>query len=218
MEELTIKGFPRTVEVNDEASLMELERLMLRASESHNLSHTEEELLMKRYKDARRKWLDERYELNDEHLNDLRAAADRLSATARDTIDMVCRTLEREALLPKNDRRTTDAYVHLEVEGLPMGIANVHEMTDDEIYLWDLLFCESQREGSSHWGFPLTIYDHVCPDDYEEWRNRCNENLGNTGEHGLSPLFWKVRDCYNVALQDMARIADFQLTVNYEMC
>lgn len=217
MEEWTIKGFPRKVEVNDETSLRELERLLLRAFESRNLSRTESEMLLKTYKDARRKWLDSQYELNDEHMKALKAAADRIITAVRDTIDIVCRTLEREALLPKDERTIRSAHVHLEEEGLPLGIDNVHEMTDDEIDLWDLLFYEDCRDGIGNWGFPMTIYDHVTPDDYKDWRKRCEKSLEANSDHDLPYIFWNIRDRYNVALQDMARIQDFQLTVEYEL-
>lgn len=205
------------MEVCDDASLQELERLMLRASESHNLSRSESEMLIKTYKSARRQWIDSRYELNDEHQKVLRAAADRIITAVRDTINIICRTFEHEAQLPKDGRTITGAHVHLEEEGLPVGVTIVHEMTDEEIDLWDLLFSESQRDGNGNWGFPLTIYDHVTPKDYNDWRNRCEKSLDENGDHGLPPIFWQIRDRYNVALQDMAHIRDFQLTVEYEL-
>lgn len=205
------------MEVSDETSLRELERLMLRASESRNLSRTESEMLLKRYKDTRRLWLDNRYELNDEHLKALHAAADRIITAVRDTIDIVCRTLEREAKLPKDMRTITLAHVHLEEEGLPLDVINVHEMTDEELDLWDLLFSETQRDGIGKWGFPLTIHDHVTPDYFDNWRNCCETSLEANDDHGLPPIFWNIRDRYNVVLEDMARIQDFQLTVEYEL-
>lgn len=208
------------MEVSDEASLREVERLMLRASESRNLSRTESEMLIKTYKDARRQWIDEllyRVECMNEVVKTWQTAADRIITAVRDTINIVCRTLEREALLPKDERTICGAHVHLEEEGLPLGVTNVHEMTDEEIDIWDLLFYEDRRDGIGNWGFPMTIYDHVTPDDYKDWRKRCEKSIELSGELIIPPIFWSIRDRYNVALQDMARIQDFQLTVEYEL-
>lgn len=211
----TIKGLPVNVEIGKDVTLEETERLMLRVSESHNLSRSEEQMLLKSYKDARRRWLDERHELDGDHLKALHDADNKITTAAKQAIDIVCRTLESEAQLPEEERLLGGAYVHLEEEGLPMGIKDVHEMSDEEIDLGDLLFSEDQRGGGNRWGFPLGVISHVSIDFYKGWRKQCYDRLEKTGEHGLSPLFWAVRDRYNVALQDMARVAGFQLTVDY---
>lgn len=211
----TIKGLPISVKVDSEAALKETERLMLRASESTNLSSSDERHLIKLYKDARRVWLDSRYELNDEHIMALKAADGRIVAAIRDTLDIVTRTLERETTLPADEQMIIGAYVHLEEDGLPIEYDDVKEMTDEEVYLWCLLFSESERTADSRWGFPLR---HVSIGDCHEWMEDCMKLLEETSEHNLSQLFWQVRDRYNVALQDMARISEFRLTVDYEMC
>lgn len=210
----TIKGLPIGVKIENDKDLAEVERLMLRASESENLSPSDEQHLIKEYKDVRRQWLDSHFELNDEHLQALQSADDRIIAAVMNTLDIVTRTLEREASLPTDEQTLSEAYVHLEEEGLPIEYNDVHEMTDEEIYLWDLLFSEYERTAITPWGFPLR---HVTIDNFQDWRTECMKLLGKTAEHGLSPLFWQVRDRYNVALQDMASIKDFQLTVDYEM-
>lgn len=217
MGRTTIKGFPTNVEIDSRSSLKEVERLMLRVSESRNLSGNDEDMLMETYKDARRQWLDDRYELTDSHLKALRTADNRIATAAKDTIDIVCHTLERETSLPEGERMITRANIHLEEMGLPLGIKSVHEMTEEESDLWSLLFSENNREEGVRWGFPLASYNVVSPDNYENWRSRCQKNLEKTSDHGLTPLFWQVRDRYNVALSDMARIRDFYLTVDYSL-
>jgi len=212
----TIKGLPVGVEIHSDAALEEVERLMLRASESKNLSATESKTLIDNYRTTRRLWLDSHYELNDEHLKVLQTADDRITSVARETIEMVCATLEREASLPPSERTISEAYIHLEENGLPLGCNNLKEMSDDEIYLWDLLFSEDHAFDFREWGFPMCIRNQASIDDLDFWRKCCEQSLQKTGEHGLSPLFWAVRDRYNVALQDMARITEFSLTVGYE--
>lgn len=210
----TIKGLPINVEIDSDAALKETERLMLRASESKNLSPMDEWNLLKEYKEARRQWLDSHYELNDEHLQALQSADDRIIAAVMDTIDIVTRTFESEVSLPTDEQMISGAYVHLEEEGLPIEYNSVHEMTDEEINLWDLLFSEDERTAYTHWGFTLR---HVSISYYNEWKTDCLKLLEKTSEHNLSKLFWQVRDRYNVALQDMARISEFNLTIDYEM-
>lgn len=214
----TIKGLPIGIKIGKDITLDDVERLMLRASESHNLSETEEATLLGHYNEIRRKWLDARYELNDEHLKALHDADDRIITATKDTINIVCRTLESEARLPEEERLISGAFVHLEEDGLPMGIKDVHEMSDEEIYLWSLLFGESNREGYRDWGFLYPCLNfHVSIRDCKGWRERCHQSLEQTGKNGLSKLFWNIRYRYGVALQDMARVADFRLTIEYTL-
>lgn len=202
------------VKVCDESSLQEVERLMLRASESKNLSPSDESHLINVYKDAHRQWLDSHYEINDEHLKTLQSADNKIIAAVKDTLEIVIRTLERGDSLPTDEQMICGAYVHLEEEGLPIEYDDVRKMTDEEIYLWDLLFSESERTAETRWGFPLC---HVTIGRTQEWRKVCMKLLEKTAECHLSPFFWQVRDRYNVALQDMARISEFRLTIDYEM-
>lgn len=117
----------------------------------------------------------------------------------------------------KKNAAYVPTFVHLEEEGLPVGVTNVHEMSDEEIDLWDLLFSESQRHGNGNWGFPMDICNHVSLDNYKVWRKHCEKRIELPGELIIPPIFWEIRDRYNVSMQDMARISEFHLTIDYEL-
>lgn len=209
-----LAGFPQEIEIGEDCSLDSLECLMLRLGNSKAMHQEWKDQILGIYKKARAQYMDKTFEWNSANLEALQASDRRLMQAVNDTYQKVASIMERELDAKEADRLVNDIRIHLEVWGVPYGMTS-HDMSEQEIEFWDLLFSEDYREENRNWGIGPLLHIETISESAKEHLKEKMAAYGDVDDNGLHLLFYEVKDKYQVAWKDMAGIGDYYLTLNY---
>mgnify|MGYP001033092375 FL=1 len=209
-----LAGFPQEIEIGESCSLDSLEYLMLRLDNSKAIHQEWKDQIMDIYKKVRAQYLDKTFEWNSANLEALQASDRRLMQAVNDTYQKVANIMERELDAKEADRLVNEIRIHLEVWGVPFGMTS-NNMSEQEIEFWDLLFSEGYRDEDRNWGIGPFFHIETISESAKEHLKEKMAACEDIDDKGLHPMFYEVKDKYQVAWQDMAGIGEYYLTLHF---
>jgi hypothetical protein len=209
-----LAGFPQEIEIGESCSLDSLEYLMLRLDNSKAIHQEWKDQIMDIYKKVRAQYLDKTFEWNSANLEALQASDRRLMQAVNDTYQKVANIMERELDAKEADRLVNEIRIHLEVWGVPFGMTS-NNMSEQEIEFWDLLFSEDYRDEDRNWGIGPFFHIETISESAKEHLKEKMAACEDVDDKGLHPMFYEVKDKYQVAWQDMAGIGNYYLTLHF---